>query len=144
MKNYIHIPAFILLIFSGCTPSPRPVEFGHEECAFCKMNVVDQQYAAELVTEKGRVYVFDATECMLAYMNDHSETPFAYILVSDYHNPGTWIPASTAHFLISPQLPSPMGANITGFVSQAVAQKMQAEYPGMVLSWEELQKQQQR
>ena len=62
-KILVVIAAFI----SGCSNAPEPIAYGHMSCDFCKMTVVDQQYAAQLVTTKGKSFVFDAAECMINY-----------------------------------------------------------------------------
>ena len=70
----------LLLLFAACSPQPRPIEYGTDLCDFCRMTIVDKQHAAELVTDKGRVYKFDAIECMVNYLeqNDKIESPRFY------------------------------------------------------------------
>jgi hypothetical protein len=59
---------FIALTLLSCTPAEPTIEFGKAECAHCRMNVVDRQYGAALVTEKGRQYVFDDVSCMVHFV----------------------------------------------------------------------------
>ena len=61
----------VLVSFMACTTEPRPINYGEDVCYYCKMNIVDRQHAAEAVTHKGRVYTFDAIECMMNYVNRH-------------------------------------------------------------------------
>ena len=50
---------FILLLIvtvSACKSGPENLEYGKDSCAFCKMQLMDTKYGAELITEKGKVY----------------------------------------------------------------------------------------
>ena len=123
MRNALLLISLIAMIAS-CAPEPREIDYGLELCSFCKMTVVDKGYAAEAVTSKGKVHVFDAAECMIHYMDKNPEYTFTYQLVSQYGNPGVLADAHTSYFLISENMPSPMGANLTAFASRADAQLM--------------------
>jgi copper chaperone NosL len=104
------------------------------------MTIVDKQHAAEVVTSKGKIYKFDAIECMVRFRKATSATKFAHEVVNDFEKPGELIPAAGAGFLISPAIPSPMGANLTAFENLAKAQNMQKSKGGEAMSWEELNK----
>lgn len=127
-----------LLLLSGCKPKPSPIEYGADVCEFCKMTIVDQQHAAEVVTHKGRAYKFDAIECMVHYAVQQGEDKFALFLVNDYTQPGALIDARTATYLISRAVPSPMGAFLSAFEDAAPAETLQQEKGGELLSWETL------
>ena len=68
---------------------------------------------------------------------------FEYIynqLISDFSNPGDLINAKNSTFLVSKNLPSPMGAFLSGFTSEKVAQLKQEEHGGILYNWTEIQK----
>ncbi|MCB0569860.1 MAG: nitrous oxide reductase accessory protein NosL [Phaeodactylibacter sp.] len=100
---------------------------------------MSRQHAAEAVTSKGKVYKFDATECLVHFLKEQNGTEYAYLLASDYERPGTLMPAESSTYLISPQMPSPMGAFLSAFSSPERAQAFQQEKGGEVLSWQQLQ-----
>ncbi len=129
---------FFVILFSACSVQPVPIEYGADKCDFCRMTIVDQQHAAELVTTKGKVFKFDAIECMIQYAEGEKETAFAFQMVNDFMRPGELVVAETCHFLISRRLPSPMGANLTAFTNQTDAAQMQQERGGQVFDWEEV------
>ncbi len=141
MKN-VFIIILILLSLTACKPEPRAIAFGHDACHFCKMTVVDRQHAAELVTTKGRVYTFDAIECMINYVaeSEEGERAFAHLLVNDYEKPAALIPAEKSHFLISKNIPSPMGAFLTAFATKEAATAMQSAKGGQLYDWNSIQK----
>lgn len=128
----------LALSLTACQPSSRPIRYGEDICAFCKMTVVSKQHAAEVVTAKGRVYTFDALECMINYTQQNDETDFSYLLVNDYLAPGVLIDATSCQFLISENLPSPMGAFLSAFENEQQAKAMQAEKGGTLFNWEEI------
>ena len=130
--------ATIASLTIACSPSPSPIEYGSDMCEFCKMTIVDQQHAAELVTEKGKVYKFDAIECMIPFRNQSVEK-YSFVLVNDFEQPGTLINAETSHFLISQNVPSPMGAFLTGFSNYASASKMAETKGGEIYNWPDIQ-----
>ena len=122
----------------SCTPSPREIAFGSDMCHYCKMTIVDQQHAAQLVTQKGKIYMYDAIECMMHYLRDSEEQAFAYLLVNDFERPGILLPATESAYLISPAIPSPMGAFLSAFESTASARAMQEVKGGDVYDWNQL------
>ena len=102
------------------------------------MTIVDRQHAAEIVTEKGKPFKYDAIECMINDLHGRDENQIALFLIDDYSNPGELIDATEATYLISENLPSPMGANLTGFQSKENAKKTQEEKGGTIYTWNEL------
>ena len=122
----------------SCNVSPQAIDYGSDGCHFCKMTIVDKVHAAEIVTKKGKVYKFDATECMINFMNDFDASEIELYLSNNYTEPEQLIDAQKATFLISKNIPSPMGAYLSAFKNKADAEKMQSEKGGDLYSWEEL------
>jgi copper chaperone NosL len=68
LPNWAFIAFFILL---GCQPTgPDPIAFGKDQCHYCRMTIAEPNYGAELITEKGRVYKYDAAECMVNQLKE--------------------------------------------------------------------------
>ncbi len=132
------IVPFLIILISACSPTPKSIEYGYDNCHYCKMIIVDRQHAAEVVTDKGKVFKFDAIECMVHYLSDEQGTEHAHLLVNDYEQPTVLIDALTSQYLISKAIPSPMGAYLSAFVNKETADKMQAEKGGDVYSWAQL------
>lgn len=139
MKNIFLIP--IALVLWSCTPGPKPIEYGTDECHFCRMTIVDPQHGAELLTDKGKVYKFDAIECMVHYVQQNEQMAFGSFWVNDYtQTSGELVDATACTYLISPNIPSPMGAFLSAFKDEAKAKEFQQEKTGEVYGWEELLK----
>ncbi len=141
MKSFkLFLILFIILFtLTSCAIEQSPIDYGKDACYFCKMNIVDRQHAAEIVTDKGKPYKYDAIECMMQDIKEReNEFEVALYLITDYSEPGKLIDAVKATYLISEKLPSPMGANLTGFAKKEDAIKTQTEKDGNIYSWNEL------
>lgn len=121
----------IIIISIGCKPKAQPIDYGSHLCDYCQMTIVDKQFAAEIVTNKGKAYRYDAIECML---RDQKEDVALY-LACDYMSQDKLIDATKATFLISENLPSPMGAYLSAFENKADAEKIHKEKDGKLYDW---------
>lgn len=139
--NILKRSLLLLFLFYGaasCSIEPQPIDYGYDACHYCKMNIVDNQHAAETVTQKGKAFKYDAIECMIHDSKKRNENEIALFLITDYTIPGKLVDATQATYLISENLPSPMGANITGFENKYTAKQTQKEKQGTLLTWAEL------
>lgn len=127
------------MLLTACQPSPKPIDYGSDACDFCKMAIVDTQHGAEAVTSKGKVYMFDAIECLANFIEQEQGKSFSFLLVNDYHSPKELIDANSSYYLISKNLPSPMGAYLTAFSEQSAAVEMQKSKDGEVFDWDGVQ-----
>ncbi|MBU2525562.1 MAG: nitrous oxide reductase accessory protein NosL [Bacteroidetes bacterium] len=135
MKNISLTFVVLLLGFAACKPAPEPINYASDSCHFCKMTIVSKPFSAELVTQKGKVYKFDAIECMMNHLKADSQTEYALHLVHDLQNPdGGFTNAHDAIFLISREIKSPMGANLSAHKNKEEA----AKYDGKLYYWDEL------
>ncbi|WP_158963836.1 nitrous oxide reductase accessory protein NosL [Myroides fluvii] len=130
MKPFAYF--LLLVLFVSCTVKVQPIDYGTDDCDFCKMGIVDTKHAAQLVTTKGKNYKFDAIECMLHYIEQQNQplTVYQHLLVADLLNPGVLIPAEQAHFIISKNIPSPMGAFLSATKTKEQTAKLIEEYTG--------------
>jgi len=127
-----------LLLLFNCSNSPQPIVYGQDGCHFCKMTIVDKLHAAEIVTIKGKVYKFDATECMINHLKTIDTSTLKHCLSNNYLEAETLIDATQASFLISENIPSPMGAFLSAFVTKGDAETIQAQKGGTIYNWEAL------
>ena len=133
---------FMLLgvFLSACNKSPEAIDYGNDACHFCQMTIVDKIHGAELVTDKGKLFKFDSAECLLHYHKSLNNTQGYLFLTNHFENPEVLIPVSEAKFLISENLPSPMGAYLTAFRTDASIALIKEEKGGEVYDWESLKK----
>jgi len=139
MKRVIFAAFTILLcVLVSCKIEPEQINFGSDACAFCKMTIVDRQHAAQYVSNKGKQFKFDAIECMVNAIAEKGSEDIELFLVADYQVPGSMINAKEATYLISKEIKSPMGANLSGFASKEKALVTQKDSGGDIYTWQEL------
>lgn len=100
----------------ACSPEPEPIVFGEDHCHYCKMGIVDRKFGGELVTDKGKIYKFDAIECLVPFMREQNED-YAMVLVVAYESSGELYPVESLKFAESEDFKSPMGGNIAAFTA---------------------------
>jgi copper chaperone NosL len=75
---------------------------------------------------------------MVNFMEEFDTSEIELYLSNNYSDPGTLIDAKKATFLISKNIPSPMGAFLSAFEQKADAENVQADKEGDLYSWDEL------
>ena len=129
-----------LSLLSSCQVKVEDIRFGEDQCHFCKMVISDPKFGSELVTEKGKVYKFDAAECMVSYLKNASDIQqeYAFVTAVAYDTPHELHDVNELIFLISPEIPSPMGAFLSAYESEEVAYDKQKENGGSLYNWKEV------
>ena len=142
MKKIIGFLLIALIIISiSCTHHPAPIQFGTDACEHCKMTIMDQKYGSEIVTSKGKIFKFDAIECMLDFKIENAEklnNEDDNFLVINVATPGDLIDAKNAFFLRDKAFKSPMGANLAAFPTEQMAKNNLQNADGLILNWKEL------
>lgn len=129
-----------MLTLTSCSSEPEPIDYGQDECEFCRMLITDNKYGAELVTDKGKIYKFDSIECMIEFslvkntLGDINNK----LLITGFYDPGNFINARKSFYVKNDKFRSPMGLNVTAFNNEEKAQKFLAENGGEKLSWVEV------
>jgi copper chaperone NosL len=141
MKIIYAISIITLLFISSCKVEPEKINYGKDGCHFCSMTIVDHQHASELVTAKGKVYKYDAIECLINDLKRRDSAEVGLLLVNDYGHPGELISAESATYLISEGVPSPMGAFLSAFSNKAEAEVVKSEKGGELYEWQAVKKQ---
>lgn len=149
MKNYklltLGFYSILMVIFTlqACqgNNSPKPIKYGNEQCAHCKMTISDARFGTQLQTKKGRVYNFDDLQCMIAFVKRNSieKEEIAVYYLPDYFS-HKLILAERAYYLKSDELKSPMRGNIAVFENRAELEKLKADIGGTVITWNDLWK----
>lgn len=141
-KRKLKVGAVGLLLFfmaaGGCSQGPEDIAYGSDQCEYCRMTIVDKIHGAELINDKGKIFKYDAVECMINDLADFDQGEPSEFMVNHHDEPSRLIKAESAYYIISKNLPSPMGAYLTAFPSKKSAQKGLEVYGGEIYSWEEL------
>lgn len=130
----------LLLSFtlSSCSHKPQPINYNKDECAHCMMMITDPKFGSELVTNKGKIYKFDSIECLANYISVEHDFTSETLWISDYANPNTLTDATTAFYIVSPKMRSPMGKNIGGFKKKSDRENTFTEMSGQKMKWKDV------
>jgi copper chaperone NosL len=125
---------------AGCAAKPQPLNYGSDACYSCKMTLADKRFGAELVTKKGKVFVFDDVNCMLSFYHSPDLDPadLAFTLVIDYEHPEEFLEAGQTFFVKSDQLRTPMNSQVAAFHTYQDAMQFKQENGGILLGWAEV------
>lgn len=134
---------FTCLVVAGaltsCSTGPEPLQYGKDVCEQCRMMIMDPAFGAEIVTARGKIFRFDAAECMLDYLQAGTADPEKdRFLTTDMAAPRTLIDARTAFYVIDPAFRSPMGGNIASFTTRPRAENSERDPASRVLTWDQL------
>jgi copper chaperone NosL len=123
----------------GCSSGPQPIQYGQDNCAFCKMTFTDKRFGGEVCTQKGKIFKFDDLHCLLASLKAGvpASKDIASIYLVDFES-GGWIGTDKALLVQSPGFHSPMGGNIAAFSSKDAANSSQQQYNGEIIVWNDL------
>ncbi|MCC6454998.1 MAG: nitrous oxide reductase accessory protein NosL [Caldilineaceae bacterium] len=136
-----------LLLVPGCAQgiaeiSPPDIRYGEDTCAECNMIISDPRFAAayahEISAGRYEQLAFDDIGDMLIHAAKHPEHQVAGWYVHDYESE-EWLDATSAHFVASDAIVTPMGHGLAAFATAEDAQALAAENGGEVLTWEMLQ-----
>lgn len=114
MKKIIAFILPALFFLNSCiSQEPSEIQLHTDECTYCKMVISDERFPAQLVSDKGKSYPFDSIECMAAYQHQNPEiAEGAKLYVTDFSNPGKWIPVEESAIHRSDDIQSPMGLSL--------------------------------
>lgn len=133
-----YLLAVLMAIQVGCATQAEPIEFGKDACHFCKMSIVQKQFAAQCVSKKGKQFKYDGAECMVGELRKaENESDMGILLVSNYAG-GPMLAAANATYLISPKIKSPMGAFLSAFATPEEAAAVRKDNGGELYTWQTL------
>jgi copper chaperone NosL len=138
--RWLNILFLFLLTAAACSTDPEEINFGVDQCSLCRMNISEHRFGAEIVTKKGKIFKYDAAECMFNALSlgnvNYDEAAGFYVI--DASNPKRLTDGVTATYLISEKLPSPMGANLSAYSKKSDAEANQKQHGGEMKTWSDL------
>lgn len=145
-KNKISISTTLIFLvisclsLSSCNKAPEALKYGNDNCFSCKMTISDQRYGAEIISKKGRVYKFDDSFCMLAYLKtkELDQNMIQSIYITSFTGKHQLINVEEALLLQSESVRGPMGGNIIASDQIDSINKLKEQFPGNHLLWSEI------
>lgn len=137
------IDAALLLLVSisliSCNANePKPIKINVDVCDFCKMTISNGNFAAELITEKGRYYKFDDVSCMIKYAKSNKTVPYKSFFVTNYLNENQLIPVEKGFYLLGGTINAPMGGKVAAFETDENATAYQTKLAAKKATWKDV------
>ena len=142
MKSGFKILLLLFPVWMSCSKGPRPIEYGKDECTFCKMTVMDKRFGCQVVNTKGKHFNFDDLSCMTGYLETGvlAAADIGGMYVPDYLGSHELLPAESLHYVSSEMFRSPMAGNIAAFSNADSASKYAGSLSGELVAWEKILK----
>lgn len=134
------IAAMLVALAAACgSAKPQPILYDVDVCAYCRMQISDPRFGAEIVTRHGKPIKFDSIECLVSYYKQAiAASDVASVWVSDATHPGTLIDASTARFVDLGPGRAPMGRGWAAIPNAAAAASLGVTDTTAVKRWGDL------
>ncbi len=127
-------------LLGGCNSGPQPVVAGKDNCYLCKMTVTDIRYAAELITEKGKVYKFDDVYCLQSFIKSNvlDDIKVRAVYLADFSGDHKLVKAEDCFILQGGEIRGPMNGHVIAFRNKDSMKYMEARYKASQINWEQV------
>ena len=134
------IASLLLVTSTSCNTGPEPLKIGIDNCYFCKMTISDVRFGAELITQKGKIFKFDDTRCIISFIQTKAVTTgnVKNIYLTNYSGTHQLIDVNSALLLKADEFRSPMGGNVAAFNSRDSLAHIQKRFLGKPVNWNDL------
>ena len=130
MKKLTLVLSFTLSLFFG------EIFAQNTQCIHCNMTIKDKLHRAEATIE-GKTFNYDAIECLINHIKTKNKTHISLLKVADFKT-GELVNAKKATYLVSENIPSPMGANLSAFKNFKHASILKSKQGGILYNWESI------
>jgi copper chaperone NosL len=130
--------AMAVAVAACAPPGPQAIADKGKSCDYCRMTISDERFGGQLITRKGKVYAFDAIECLASYyLQNGAAGDGSSVWVADFANPGHWVEAKNALFVRNEAHQSPMGLNLVA-LSDDGEKAAAGQAQGTTLRWQDV------
>ena len=128
------------ILFTSCSKGYKPIDYGSDGCAHCKMTIMDARFGAEIVTGKGKVFKFDDILCLKQYLEEKNiEDEHLMIFVEKYNEQQNDVTDATqAVYIKHESFASPMNGDYAAFAGIDDAQSLSDSLHADILEWRNL------
>jgi len=129
-----------LAMVAACgTNEPEPIAYNADVCGYCRMQISDPRFGAELITRHGRVVKFDSIDCLVSfYKQAATADDVRSVWVSDFQKPGTFLDATQARFVDLGAGRAPMGRGWAAIATAGAAAQLGITDPQSIKQWSDL------
>ena len=115
---------------------PPSIKLGRDSCKRCGMIISEERFASGIVDQDGKATVFDDAGEMVATVQEEG-LDGRRVWVHGYPSL-EWMDARDAWYVVTMELPTPMGSGVFPFDTESGASEFAAENAGTVYSWDTL------
>lgn len=138
ISSILIFSVFLIFVIS-CSKNPKPINFGHDDCDYCKMTISDNRFGAEVISKQGRIFKFDDMHCVKGFLDDEilPKDNVHSVWLIDFKGSEKLIQAENSFLIQNDELRSPMGGNIATFETENELKEYQNAYSGTEIKWED-------
>lgn len=138
ISSILIFSVFLIFVIS-CSKNPKPINFGHDDCDYCKMTISDNRFGAEVISKQGRIFKFDDMHCVKGFLDDEilPKDNVHSVWLIDFKGSEKLIQAENSFLIQNEELRSPMGGNIATFETENELKEYQNAYSGTEIKWED-------
>ena len=141
-SRFVGVLLTALTVLACSKPGPDVIHYDGDACDHCRMTISDPAFAAQLVTQTGKVYRFDDPACLARFVATARVTSAEVhaIWVNDHAQPDRSIKVEDAVFVVSSQIRAPMNGGMAAYASLKEARALGVQLGGRVENWAEVLK----
>jgi mono/diheme cytochrome c family protein len=124
-----------IVFWPACSDRARPLAFGRDSCARCRMQLQRPGFGGEIRDPRGELTTYDDVGCLLQSMWSMHEQVEAWV---EDHGTGKLLPLTGATFVRDSRVETPMNYRVLAFADPTVARKHATELGGEVVTLEQL------
>ncbi|UOQ84084.1 nitrous oxide reductase accessory protein NosL [Gracilibacillus salinarum] len=129
---------FILAACGNDEVQPVDIDESTDTCVVCNMQVMNSQFATEVVMDDDKVQKFDDIGCMYEWLHENGGEGVAAQFVRDY-NTKDWVEGDQATYVYNQSVKTPMSYNVISFTEKEDAEQFVEENDGELLTYDQLQ-----
>lgn len=115
---------------------PPEIKLGRDACRRCGMIISEERFASGIVDSDGKALIFDDAGEMAATVQEEG-LDGRRAWVHGYPSM-KWMNAQDAWYVVTMDVPTPMGSGVFPFDTEADATAFAAEHSGTTYSWDNL------
>jgi copper chaperone NosL len=129
-----------IVLLGSCNAKPQAITVDKDNCSHCKMSISDIKYAAEIITQKGKVYKFDDIICLTSFMKDKAvdKKDIQQLYFSNFFEPHNLLKLDEVFFLSGGLIHAPMNGNTAAFANKDSVQKIATQLSAVEVSWQQI------
>lgn len=125
----------VLAMAAACAGAPAPIDYGAAECDYCRMEISDPRYGAQVITSTGKTHEFDSIECAASFVATLESGRIRSVLVSDFLHPGTMLRVEDAKFHRDVRRSGPMGGGLLAVASDSTSAALELGMESPPMTW---------